>query len=125
LTFSPSYCANSLDRPTDAGADDYLSGYPKAKCHALLADMRKRYPESRLWKLEEARMNAHDRNLAGAVKILAANSNGNMKQIAIINMFEMSLTSMFYQDYQLCADSWIKCSEISKWSPTLYSFMVS
>jgi hypothetical protein len=51
--------------------------------------MRKRYPDSRLWKMEEARMHAYDRNLAAAVKILSDNSDSNMKQIAVINMFEL------------------------------------
>jgi hypothetical protein len=109
--------------PTDAGANDDLSGYPKARCETLLADMRKRYPESKLWKLEEARMRGHNKDLAGALQILAANSESHMKQIATINMFEMALTAMFLHDYQLCADCWIKCSEISQWSPTLYAYI--
>jgi len=109
--------------PTDAGADEDLSGYPKAKCKVLLTDMRKRYPESRLWKMEEARMHAFNRNLAAAVEILNENSDSNMKQIAMINMFEMSLTSMFLHDYELCARSWIQCSELSSWSPTLYAYL--
>lgn len=109
--------------PTDAGADDDLSAYPRAKCHTLLADMRKRYPESRLWRMEEARMLAYNRNLEAAVKILADNSDSNMKQIATINMFEMSLSSMFLHEYELCAKSWVQCSELSAWSPTLYAYM--
>ncbi|KAF8867095.1 outer membrane protein-like protein iml2 [Acephala macrosclerotiorum] len=109
--------------PTDAGAADDLSGYPRARCNVLLADMRKRYPESKLWKMEEARMNAYNRNLEAAVKILGDNSESNMKQIASINMFEMSLTSMFLLDYELCAKCWIQCSELSTWSPTLYAYM--
>jgi hypothetical protein len=109
--------------PTDPGADEDLSGYPRAKCKVLLTDMRKRYPDSRLWKMEEARMHAYNRNLAAAVKILAENSDSNMKQIAVINMFEMSLTSMFIHDYELCARSWIQCAELSSWSPTLYAYI--
>jgi hypothetical protein len=109
--------------PTDAGAEDDLSGYPKAKCEALLADMVQRYPNSKLWKLEEARMYGYNRNLKAAVKILSENSESNMKQIATINMFEMSLTTMMVHDYQLCADSWTKCADLSKWSPTLYAYM--
>lgn len=109
--------------PTDAGADDDLSGYPRARCKALLADMRKRYPESKLLEMEVARMNSYDRNLTAAVKILADNSNSNLKQIATINMFEMSLTLMFVHDYDLCAKCWIQCAELSSWSPTLYAYM--
>jgi Protein of unknown function (DUF3808) len=109
--------------PTDPGADDDLAGYPRAKCKVLLTDMRKRYPDSRLWKMEEARMHAYNRNLTAAVKILGDNSDSNMKQIAVINMFEMSLTTMFIHDYELCARSWIQCSELSSWSPTLYAYL--
>ncbi|KAE8443318.1 hypothetical protein EG329_001961 [Mollisiaceae sp. DMI_Dod_QoI] len=109
--------------PTDAGADDDLSAYPRARCNVLLADMRKRYPASKLWKMEEARMHSYNRNLEAAAKILADNSDSNMKQIATINMFEMSLTTMFLHDYELCAKSWIQCSELSSWSPTLYAYM--
>lgn len=109
--------------PTDSGSGDDLSGYPKAKCEVLLADMVKRYPSSRLWKLEEARMLGYNKNLKAAAEILAENSNSSMKQIATINMFEMSLTSMMIHDYQLCADSWTKCADLSSWSPTLYAYM--
>jgi hypothetical protein len=109
--------------PTDPGADEDLAGYPKAKCEVLLTEMRKRYPESRLWKMEEARMYAYNRNLGAAIKILADSSNSNMKQIAVINMFEMSLTSMFLLDYELCAKCWIQCAELSSWSPTLYAYL--
>lgn len=109
--------------PTDSGADEDLSAYPRAKCKTLLTDMRKRYPESKLWKMEEARMLAYSRNLEAAVQILAVNSDSNMKQIATINMFEMSLSSMFLHDYELSAKSWIQCAELSAWSPTLYAYL--
>ena len=109
--------------PTDPGADDDLSGYPKSRCKVLLSDMRKRYPDSKLWKMEEARMNSYDRNLAAADKILDDNSNSNMKQIATINSFERSLTVMFLHDYEKSAKSWIECAELSSWSPTLYAYL--
>jgi hypothetical protein len=85
--------------------------------------MLERYPHSKLWKMEEARMHAYNRNLAAAVKILADSSDSSMKQIAVINMFEMSLTSMFLLDYELCAKSWKQCSELSTWSPCLYAYL--
>ncbi|KAH6719061.1 outer membrane protein-like protein iml2 [Leptodontidium sp. 2 PMI_412] len=109
--------------PTDEMADDDLSGYPRAKCHALLGDMRRRYPESKLWKMEEARMHSSNRNLAAAIKILAGNSDSQMKQIALINTFELSLSAMYSQDYDLTARSWIQAAELSTWSPTLYAYL--
>jgi len=73
--------------------------------------------------MEEARMRSSNRNLTAAAKILADNSDSNMKQIATINMFERSLTTMAMHDYQQCASCWIECSELSKWSPTLYFYL--
>lgn len=109
--------------PTDAGADEDLSGYPRAKCRTLLTDMRARYPESKLWKMEEARLHAYNRNLRGALKILRDNSNSQMKQIAAINLFETSLTSLFLHDYELSAQCWQQCAELSQWSPTMYAYL--
>lgn len=109
--------------PTDPDAANDLSGYPKARCEALLANMIAKYPTSKLWRLEEARMLAYNHNLGAAVKILEENSNGNMKQIATINMFERSLSTMFIHEYEACAKSWIQCAELSSWSPCLYAFM--
>lgn len=109
--------------PTDTDAANDLSGYPKAKCEALLATMIAKYPTSKLWRLEEARMLAYNHNLGAAVKILNENSNGNMKQIATINMFERSLSTMFIHNYEACATSWIDCAELSSWSPCLYAYM--
>lgn len=111
--------------PTDKDAEEELGGFPRAKCTALLHTMRKRYPESKLWKMEEARMNAYNRNLRGALAILQENANSNMKQIASINLFELSLTAMFVHEYELCAKSWTHCAEISTWSPTLYSYLTA
>lgn len=109
--------------PTDPGAEDDLSAFPRARCRALLTEMRGRYPESRLWKMEEARTHSFNRNLPMALEILTENSNSNMKQIAVINMFEKSLVSMCIHDYALCAESWNACGELSTWSPTLYAYM--
>jgi hypothetical protein len=108
--------------PTDPGAEDDLTGYPKEKCRALLKDMRARYPESKLWRMEEARMQGFDRKLGVAIKMLEANSESKMKQIAAINLFEMSFTSMFMHDYELSVKCWQKCAEVSKWSPAMYSY---
>lgn len=85
--------------------------------------MRRRYPESKLWKLEEARSLSYDCNLEAAVQILTENSDSNMKQIAVINMFEKSLTTMFFHDYTVTAESWLKCAELNSWSVTVYYYM--
>ncbi|CZS90296.1 hypothetical protein WAI453_004236 [Rhynchosporium graminicola] len=109
--------------PTDANANDDLAMYPRGKCNDLLRDMRKRYPESKLWKMEEARMYSSNRDLGTAIKILADNSDSQMKQIALINTFELSLSAMYSQDYDMTARSWIQAAELSTWSPTLYAYL--
>lgn len=109
--------------PTDPGAEDDLSAYPKAKLQDLLRDMRTRHPDSKLWKLEDAKMEGYNRNLKDAVQTLVDNSGSQMKQIAIINMFETALSVMFMHDYQLCADTWVNCADLSEWSPTIYAYM--
>ena len=109
--------------PTDPGAEDDLAGYPRAKLEGLLRHMRGRYPDSKLWKLEDARMEGHNKNLKVAMQMLSANLGSKMKQIAIINMFEAGLTAMFIHEYQLCADMWTTCADLSQWSPTIYAYL--
>ncbi|RAL65028.1 hypothetical protein DID88_001136 [Monilinia fructigena] len=109
--------------PTDDAAEDNLVGFPRQKCEALLVDMKSRHPDSRLWKLEEARMLSYNKDLQGAIVILEDNSKSKMKQIAMINTFEMALTTLFAHEYQKAAVAWVKCSEQSAWSPTLYYYM--
>ncbi|RKF60114.1 Inclusion body clearance protein iml2 [Erysiphe neolycopersici] len=109
--------------PTDDKADEDLSAFPRTKFRRLLSDMRKRYPESKFWKLEEARLLAFDRNLTDSINILVENSKSNFKQISTISKFELALSSMFHHDYELMAKSWIQCADQSSWSPTLYAYM--
>ena len=109
--------------PTDSGAEDDLAGYPRLRLQGLLKDMRRRYPDSKLWKLEDARMEGHNKNLKAALRTLVENAGSHMKQIAIINTFETGLTSMFIHEYQLCAETWATCAELSQWSPTLYAYL--
>ena len=108
--------------PTDAQAEVDLAGYPKERCENLLNNMLRKYPDSKLWKMEEARMYAFKKNLEASCAILVDNWQSGMKQIAVINVFELSLTSQFYHDYELCARSWKQCSEMSNWSPCLYVY---
>ncbi|KAI1008015.1 Inclusion body clearance protein [Podosphaera aphanis] len=128
LMFYNGLCGFSDILPTDPGADNDISGFPSAKSRKLLSKMRKRFPESKLWRLEEARMYAFDQNLTDAVQILSENSDPsknhyNMKQLEIINTFELSLNAMFYHDLELTAKNWMRCAELSNWSPTLYIFL--
>jgi hypothetical protein len=104
---------------TDAIGDN-LMGFPRAKCAALLEDMRSRYPKSRLWRLEEARMQSGRRNLKGAIEILKQMGDSPMKQVKALGTFELSMNSMWIHDYSLCAESFMKCIDLNSWSPCLY-----
>ena len=111
------------DRETDPKDPDSVSGYPKDRCDALLADMRVRHPKSGLWLLEEARMQAANRHLSTALSILEKSPKSPFKQVEALEMFETSLNAMYSHDYKLCSDSFIKCVSLNNWSHALYYYI--
>ncbi|KAF7552076.1 hypothetical protein G7046_g7531 [Stylonectria norvegica] len=107
----------------DFDEDAEFVGPPREKCEKLLATMRSRYPESRLWRVEEARQHANEQNLPKAIEVLTTGSESKMKQVAALNNFELSINSMFVQDWNLMRDSFLHCIEVNDWSPALYYYM--
>ncbi|KAL6916173.1 hypothetical protein FSST1_007668 [Fusarium sambucinum] len=105
----------------DEGAE--VVGPPRAKCEKLLASMRSRYPDSRLWLIEEARLYSNERDVAKAVGVLNSEGESKMKQVTALNNFELSLNSMAMQDWNLMRDSFMRCLELNDWSHALYYYM--
>lgn len=103
--------------------EDVLGGYPKERCEALLSDMRIRYPKSRLWLLEEARMQAANRRLETAIDLLSGDIKSPLKQVEALAMFEKSLNAMYLHRFSLCADSFLKCVKLNNWSHALYYYI--
>lgn len=108
---------------SDPSIPDDVEGYPMHRLEALLADMRKRYPASPLWQLEEARMAASHRRLDEALEKLDHCNKSQLKQLEAFRMFEKSLNATFAHRYQLSADSIIACIELNSWSHALYYYL--
>ncbi|KOS22420.1 Mitochondrial outer membrane protein iml-2 [Escovopsis weberi] len=108
--------------------DDYdeaaeAVGPPIEKCARLLSEMRSRYPDSRLWRVEEARMRANERNLPKAIELLQTGKDSKMKQVAALNNFELSINAMVCHDWKLMRDQFLQCLDINDWSPAMYYYM--
>ncbi|KAF2428803.1 hypothetical protein EJ08DRAFT_614705 [Tothia fuscella] len=97
--------------------------YPEARCKALLASFRKRYPKSRLWVLEEARMLAAERQLDKAMDILRSTDESLLKQVSALQWFERGLDLMYLHQYEECSAAFMKCVTLNNWSHALYYYI--
>ena len=98
-------------------------GPPREKCAKLLATMRQRYPDSRLWRVEEARQFTRERNVAKAIETLTTGHLSKMKQVTALSDFELALDAMVAQKWVLMRDAFLRCLENNEWSPAMYYFL--
>ncbi|KAI5819746.1 hypothetical protein BZA77DRAFT_142537 [Pyronema omphalodes] len=119
------YYGNALQTCDIVAADNEEGGYPQQKCHDALVKIRQKYPNSALWKLEEARMEAVAGRLEAAVEILERPVKTEMRQVEALMLFEKSINSMFLHRYQEVADGFLKLTTLNKWSHGLYTYFAA
>lgn len=97
--------------------------YPERRCKALMAEMRKRYPKSHLWLLEEARMMSREKQLEASVKFLEDIGESPFKQLEALSWFERSLDLMYMHDYVKTSTAFQTCIKLNNWSHGLYHYI--
>ncbi|KAJ5637563.1 Inclusion body clearance protein iml2 [Penicillium lividum] len=109
--------------PDPTPGEDDVEGYPAKRLVELLAEMRTRFPDSRLWLLEESRMEGANKNLEGALELLCDNKKSPLKQVEALCVFEKSLNALFLHNYSACTDAFIECVDLNSWSRALYYYI--
>ncbi|KAG5999420.1 hypothetical protein E4U54_001857 [Claviceps lovelessii] len=112
-----------LPSPADYDEDAEAVGPPHQKCRQLLRDLRARYPDSRMWRVEESRLYANDRDLPRAIELLSTGKQSAMKQVTALNNFELGINAMILQNWGLMRDTFLLCLGSSDWSPGVYYYL--
>lgn len=115
---------NSLLGFCDIVAPAGPGSYPTERLRELLLEMRKRYPKSQLWLLEEGRMLANDKKLEDAVTFMREKcKDSKLKQLDALQWFEHGLNCMYMHDYAATSVAFQKCVALNNWSHGLYYYI--
>lgn len=117
------FCDIYSDPDPEVAIMDQVEGYPTERLKGLLAEMRRRYPDSHLWMIEEARMAAAQRDIDTALVLLGKAGKSDMKQLQALQVFEKALNCQNSHSYELCAETFLECVELNAWSQALYYFI--
>ncbi|XWW96204.1 hypothetical protein V2A60_004177 [Cordyceps javanica] len=105
----------------DESAEPY--GIPQQKVADLLATMRERFPQSRMWLIEDAKGFAARHRLPEAIATLEGGTQSKMMQVTAINHFTVALFSMSAHDWPRMRKHFLNCVEVNTWSTSLYYYM--
>jgi tetratricopeptide (TPR) repeat protein len=105
--------------------NDQAGGYPVKQCYDVLARVRRRYPNSALWRLEQARLEAVHGRIETAVEMLGRPLQTEMRQVEALILFEKSINSMFLHRYDDAASGFLHLVTLNKWSHGLYHYFAA
>jgi hypothetical protein len=75
--------------------------------------------------LEESRMLSSQKQLESALALLNTMPQSKLKQVVALQMFELSMNSMFTHRYETCSESFVKMVGLNNWSHGLYYYIAA
>lgn len=104
---------------------DQFGGYPVQRCYDLLGRVQRRYPNSALWRLEQARLEAVHGSIETAVDMLDQPLKTEMRQVEALILFEKCINLMFLHRYEDAAAGFLNLVTLNKWSHGLYYYFAT
>lgn len=101
------------------------SALPKERLELLLHELRKLYPRSQIWQIEEAIMLSEARQLDSALNVLTTMSQSPLQSIRSLGQFEVALHHLYAHDYKSCAAAFIALLDLGDWSHGLYYYVAA